>query len=139
MSETVSVHIHPSSIVEDGANLGVNAHIGPLCHVGPDVVLGDNVELVSHAVVHGRTVVGAGTRLFPFSSIGHQPQDLKYHGEPSTLVIGANCLIREGVTINPGTEGGGMRTVVGDHCAFLAIPMSRTTVRSAITLFSPIT
>ena len=120
MSETPSVRIHPSSVVEEGANLGVNVRIGPFCHVGPDVVLGDNVELVSHAVVHGRTEVGAGTRLFPFASIGHQPQDLKYHGEPSTLKIGANCLIREGVTINPGTEGGGMRTVVGDHCAFLA-------------------
>jgi UDP-N-acetylglucosamine acyltransferase len=112
--------MHPSSIVEEGAKLGVNVRIGPLCHVGPDVVLGDNVELVSHAVVHGRTKIGEGTRLFPFSSVGHQPQDLKYHGEPSTLEIGVKCLIREGVTINPGTEGGGMRTVVGDHCAFLA-------------------
>ena len=65
-------------------------------------------ELVSHVVVAGRTTIGARTRIFPFASIGHQPQDLKYKGEPSTLTIGADCIIREGVTINPGTEGGGM-------------------------------
>ena len=82
--------------------------------------LGDGVELVSHVVVAGRTTIGARTRIFPFASIGHQPQDLKYKGEPSTLTVGADCLIREGVTINPGTEGGGMATVVGNRCAFLA-------------------
>ncbi len=70
--------------------------------------------------VSGRTSVGARTRIFPFASIGHQPQDLKFKGEPSTLTIGADCLIREGVTMNPGTEGGGMSTTVGDRCAFLA-------------------
>jgi UDP-N-acetylglucosamine acyltransferase len=75
---------------------------------------------VSHAVVAGRTTVGPRTRIFPFASIGHQPQDLKYNGEPSTLAIGADCLIREGVTMNPGTAGGGLKTVVGDKCAFLA-------------------
>jgi UDP-N-acetylglucosamine acyltransferase len=78
------------------------------------------VELLSHVVVAGRTTIGARTRLFPFASVGHQPQDLKYKGEPSHLTIGSDCLIREGVTINPGTEGGGMHTVVGDRCAFLA-------------------
>ena len=83
-------------------------------------MLGDRVELVSHAVVAGRTTIGARTRIFPFASIGHQPQDLKYKGEPSTLEVGSDCLIREGVTMNPGTEGGGMATVVGDRCAFLA-------------------
>lgn len=112
--------LHPTSIVEEGAKLGDGVRIGPYCIVGRDVELGDGVELVSHAVVAGRTKVGARTRIFPFASIGHQPQDLKFKGEPSTLTIGAECIIREGVTMNPGTEGGGMETVVGDRCAFLA-------------------
>ena len=120
MSQTIAVQIHASSVVEPGARLGANVRIGPFCHVGPDVTLGDNVELVSHVAVHGRTNVGAGGRIFPFASIGHQPQDLKYHGELSTLDIGVNCMIREGVTMNPGTEHGGMRTIVGDNCTFLA-------------------
>ncbi|MDJ1156779.1 acyl-ACP--UDP-N-acetylglucosamine O-acyltransferase [Chelatococcus sp. SYSU_G07232] len=112
--------IHPTAIVEDGAILGEGVRIGPYCHVGPEVRLGDGCELVSHAVVAGRTTIGPRTRIFPFASIGHQPQDLKYHGEPSTLTVGADCIIREGVTMNPGTEGGGLATVVGDRCAFLA-------------------
>jgi UDP-N-acetylglucosamine acyltransferase len=112
--------VHPTAIVEDGAGLGAGVRIGPCCHVGAHVKLGDGVELVSHVVVAGRTSIGARTRIFPFASIGHPPQDLKYKGEPSTLAIGSDCLIREGVTMNPGTEGGGMATVVGDRCAFLA-------------------
>jgi len=112
--------IHPTAIVEAGAKLGADVKIGPYCMVGPEVTLGDGCELVSHAVVAGRTTIGPRTRIFPFASIGHQPQDLKYKGEPSTLTIGADCLIREGVTINPGTEGGGLQTVVGNNCAFLA-------------------
>lgn len=116
----MGANIHPSAIVEDGAKLGADVKVGPFCIVGTDVVLGDGVELISHAVVTGRTTVGARTRIFPFASIGHQPQDLKYHGEPSTLSIGEDCLIREGVTMNPGTEGGGMRTVIGSRCTFLA-------------------
>jgi UDP-N-acetylglucosamine acyltransferase len=112
--------VHATSVVEDGASLGDGVRIGPFCHVGAGVALGDGVELVSHVVVAGRTTVGPRTRIFPFASIGHQPQDLKYRGEPSTLVVGSDCIIREGVTMNPGTEGGGMQTVVGDRCAFLA-------------------
>ena len=112
--------IHPTAIVEDGARLGDGVTVGPFSIVGADVSLGDGVELASHVVVTGRTTVGARTRIFPFASIGHQPQDLKYKGEPSTLAIGTDCLIREGVTINPGTEGGGMTTTVGNACAFLA-------------------
>jgi UDP-N-acetylglucosamine acyltransferase len=111
---------HPTAVIEAGAKLGAGVKIGPYCVIGADVVLGDGVELVSHAVVAGRTTIGARTRIFPFASVGHQPQDLKYKGEPSTLTIGADCIIREGVTINPGTEGGGMVTTVGDRCAFLA-------------------
>ncbi len=117
MSDT---NIHPSAIVEPGARLGEGVRIGPFCLVGRDVEIGRGCELVSHVVVHGRTTVGPNTRIFPFASIGHQPQDLKYSGEPSTLEIGANCILREGVTMNPGTQGGGMVTRVGDNCAFLA-------------------
>lgn len=120
MSCSPPAYIHPSSVIETGARLGKGVRIGPFCHIGPDVELGDGVELISHAVVHGRTRIGPGARIFPFASIGHQPQDLKYHGEPSTLEIGANCVIREGVTMNPGTQHGGLKTIIGDNCAFLA-------------------
>ena len=111
---------HPTAVIEAGAKLGAGVKIGPYCVVGSQVELGDGVELVSHAVVAGSTTIGARTRIFPFASIGHQPQDLKYSGEASTLSIGADCIIREGVTINPGTAGGGLVTTVGDRCAFLA-------------------
>lgn len=113
-------NIHPSAIVDPKARIADTATIGPFCVVGPDVELAENVELVSHVAVAGRTSVGEGTRIFPFASIGHQPQDLKFKGEPSTLSIGKNCQIREHVTMNPGTEGGGMVTKVGDNCLFMA-------------------
>jgi UDP-N-acetylglucosamine acyltransferase len=119
-SVSMSVSIHPMSLVDPKAQLGAGVTIGPFCQVGPDVVLGEGVELVSHAVVAGRTTIGPRTRIFPFASIGHPPQDVKYRGEPSTLTIGEDCQIREGVTMNPGTEGGGMITSVGDRCFFLA-------------------
>ncbi len=112
--------IHPTAIVADGARLGEGVRIGPYSIVGSNVTLGDNVELVSHAVVEGNTSIGPGTRIFPFASVGHQPQDLKFHGENSRLEIGANCTIRESVTINPGTEGGGMVTRIGDNCLIMA-------------------
>jgi UDP-N-acetylglucosamine acyltransferase len=111
--------VHPTAIVEKGARLGRGVTIGPYCVVGPDVELGDQVALISHVVVAGRTKIGAGTRIYPFASIGHPPQDLKYKGEPSELAIGANNVIREHVTMNPGTEGGGMITRVGDNCLFM--------------------
>jgi UDP-N-acetylglucosamine acyltransferase len=112
--------IHPSAVIEDGAKIGAGVKIGPFCTVGPDVELGDGCQLLSHVALAGRTTIGPRTRIFPFASIGHIPQDLKYRGEASTLEIGADCMIREGVTMNPGTEGGGLRTVVGDRCTFLA-------------------
>lgn len=112
--------IHPSAVIEDGAVLGADVAIGPFCHVGANVRLGDGVELKSHVVVAGYTTVGDNTRIYPFASVGHQAQDLKYRGERTTLEVGANCLIREGVTLNSGTEGGGGKTVIGDNCAFLA-------------------
>jgi UDP-N-acetylglucosamine acyltransferase len=112
--------VHATAIVEPGAKLGEGVRIGPFCLVSGEATLGDGVELISHVVVAGRTTIGARTRVFPFASIGHQPQDLKYKGEPSTLSVGSDCIIREGVTMNPGTEGGGMQTVIGNGCAFLA-------------------
>jgi UDP-N-acetylglucosamine acyltransferase len=112
--------VHPTAIVEDGAKLGEDVKIGPYCMVGREVSLGEGCELIGHAAVAGRTTIGPRTRIFPFASIGHQPQDLKYKGEPSTLSVGSGCIIREGVTMNPGTAGGGMATTVGDSCAFLA-------------------
>ena len=108
------------SVVDPSARLGAGVVIGPFCTVGPHVVLEDKVELVSHVAVSGHTTIGARTRIYPFASIGHPPQDLKFKGEASTLHIGSDCMIREGVTMNPGTEGGGMETRVGDHCTFLA-------------------
>jgi UDP-N-acetylglucosamine acyltransferase len=111
--------VHPTAIVSSRAVLGRGISIGPYCSVGDQVVLGDGVELVSHVAVAGRTEIGARTRIFPFASIGYEPQDLKYHGEQSRLVIGADCTIREHVTMSPGTEGGGMETLVGDHCLLM--------------------
>lgn len=111
--------IHPTAIIDPAAELGSNVKIGPFCVVGADVRLGDGVELVSHAVVAGHTSVGAETRIFPFSSIGHQPQDLKFRGEVSSLEIGERNVIREHVTMNPGTEGGGLLTKIGNDCLFM--------------------
>jgi UDP-N-acetylglucosamine acyltransferase len=112
--------VHRSACVEPGAQLGAGVEVGPFCHVGARVVLGEGVRLTSHVSVAGDTNVGARTRIFPFASIGHEPQDLKYRGEPVSLTIGQDCIIREGVTMNPGTAGGGSRTIVGARCAFLA-------------------
>lgn len=111
--------IHPTAIIEDGAVIGNNVVIGPYCIIGSEVDVGDGVSLESHVVVNGRTVVGANTRIFPFASIGMQPQDLKYKGEPSRLEIGCNNVIREHVTMNPGTEGGCMVTTIGNNCLFM--------------------
>ncbi len=112
-------NIHPTAIISSKAELGESVRIGPYSIVGDNVHLSDNVELKSHVVIEGRTSIGEGTRVFPFTSLGLPPQDLKYHGEPSELVIGKNCTIREHVTMNPGTEGGGMKTQVGDNCLFM--------------------
>ena len=111
--------IHPTAVVEPGARLAETVRVGPYCVVGGEVELQAGVELVSHVAVAGRTVVGAETRIFPFASIGHQPQDLKYRGEKSRLEIGRGNVVREHVTMNPGTSGGGMLTRVGDGCLFM--------------------
>ena len=111
--------IHPTAIVEDGATLGEGVRIGPFCTIGPEVTLGENVELISHVVIAGDTDIGANTRIFPFASIGHMPQDLKFAGEKSRLVIGSDNIIREYVTMHPGTAGGGLLTKVGDKNLFM--------------------
>lgn len=111
--------IHPTAIIDPKATLGKDVAIGPFCVVGPDVVLGNKVTLKSHVAIDGRTTVGDNTVIYPFASVGHAPQDLKFKGEPSELIIGKNCVIREHATLNPGTEGGGMKTIVGDHCLLM--------------------
>ncbi|MDA9361689.1 MAG: acyl-ACP--UDP-N-acetylglucosamine O-acyltransferase [Ascidiaceihabitans sp.] len=113
-------NIHPSSVIEDGAQIDPSAVIGPFCLVGSDVTIGPDVELKSHVVVKGRTVIGEGTVVFSFAVIGEIPQDLKFKGEQSGLVIGKRNRIREHVTMNAGTEGGGGMTKIGDDCLFMA-------------------
>ncbi len=112
--------IHPSAVIEEGAHIGNGCAIGPFCHVGPNVVLHDNVTLKSHVVVTGHTTIGSDTVVFPFASLGEIPQDLKFKGEETRLVIGQRNRIREHVTMNTGTQGGGGVTIVGDDCLFMA-------------------
>ncbi len=112
--------VHPSAIIEPGAKLGEGVRIGPFCHVGPKVTLNDRVELKSHVVVGGQTEIGEDTVVFPFSVIGEIPQDLKFKGEATRLVIGKRNRIREHVTMNTGTSGGGGVTRVGDDGLFMA-------------------
>lgn len=111
---------HPTAIVDPKATLGQGVRIGAYSVVGPQVTLGDGVMLHSHVVIDGETRIGEATEIFPFASIGHRPQDKKFKGENSRLVIGARNVIREHVTMNPGTEGGGLLTQVGSDCLFMA-------------------
>jgi len=117
MSES---RVHPSAVIDPAARIGDGVRIGPFCAIGPNARIGDGCELLSHVVVEGYTTIGERNRIFPFASIGHQPQDLKYHGEASEVIIGDDNTIREGVTINPGTEGGGMLTKIGSHNLLMA-------------------
>jgi UDP-N-acetylglucosamine acyltransferase len=109
-------NIHATAAVDPSAKLGTGVEIGPFSFIGPHVELGDGVVVHSHAVIVGRSSLGAGCKVFPFVSIGQTPQDIKFHDEPSTLTVGANTIIREHVTINPGTESGHMATHVGANC-----------------------
>ena len=112
--------IHPTAIIADGANIGDNVRIGPYCVVDEHVEIGDGCQLYSHVVISGHTRIGCRNRFFPFCSVGHEPQDLKYHGEDSVVMIGDDNTIRENVTINPGTEGGGMLTRIGNNNLLMA-------------------
>ena len=111
--------IHNSSVIDKRAKVSKTVKIGPFCYVGPKVELLDNVELISNVHIEGNTKIGKGTKIFPFASIGTQPQDLKYNNEDNSLLIGEQNIIREYVTINPGTEGGGSKTEIGNNCLFM--------------------
>ena len=111
--------IHNSSIIDKKAKIGKNVKIGPFCFVGANVQIDDEVELISNVHIEGNTKIGEKTKIFPFSSIGTIPQDLKFKGEENSLEIGKNNIIREYVTINPGTKGGGGKTTVGNECLFM--------------------
>jgi|TARA_Y100000389_G_scaffold198478_1_gene235059 UDP-N-acetylglucosamine acyltransferase len=111
--------IHKSSVIDIKAKISKNVKVGPFCYIGPDVELSENVELSSNVHIEGNTKIGNGTKIFPFASIGTQPQDLKYNNEKNSIIIGANNTIREYVTINPGTKGGGSKTIIGNNCLFM--------------------
>jgi len=111
--------IHKTSIIDKNAKISQTAKIGPYTIIGSNVEIGDEVEIHSHVNIVGNTKVGKGTKIFPFASVGSQPQDLKYKGEKNSLIIGKNNIIREYVTINPGTQGGGAITKIGDNCLFM--------------------
>lgn len=119
MSIHPSAQVHASAIIENGAEIGPDVRIGPFCVVGSKVRLDKGVELKSHAVVTGDTEIGEGSIIFSFANVGEIPQDLKFAGEETRLIVGARNRIREGVTMNTGTEGGGGVTRVGDDNLFM--------------------
>ncbi len=120
-AKTASASIHPSAIVARGAELGTGVSIGPWCSVGADAVIEDGARLVSHVVVDGHTVIGPDVVLFPFCTVGLEPQDLKYRGEPTRCEIGARTQIREHCTIHRGTVTGRGVTRVGADCLIMAV------------------
>lgn len=117
---TGSTDIHPSAVVEKGAKIGSRCRIGPFCHVGADVTLEEGVALLGHVSIAGATTIGEGTRVYPHAALGFEPQNLKHKGGRTTLQIGRNCTIREGVTIHTGTDTSRGRTAVGDDCYLMA-------------------
>ncbi|MCO6430186.1 MAG: acyl-ACP--UDP-N-acetylglucosamine O-acyltransferase [Deltaproteobacteria bacterium] len=117
----MSISVHPTAIVSESAVIGEGSTVGPYSIIGPKVVLGTNNRVGPHVVIEGNTRIGNNNQIFQFASVGSAPQDLKYRGEESTLVIGDNNAIREGVTLNPGTAGGGMETRIGDRNLFMAM------------------
>lgn len=119
MRESKKWFEHQTALVEEGAVIGEGCDIGPFCLIGGQVTLGKGVKLHSHVVITGNTTVGDDTIIWPFASVGHQPQDLKYQGEDNKLVIGARNKIRESVSLNPGTKGGGGITTIGNDCLFM--------------------
>lgn len=116
----MSARIHPTAIVDPAAHIPQSCTIGPFCIVGDEVEMGENCELLSHVVLKGSTKIGANNRVFPFTTLGLEPQDLKFKGEKTRLEIGNNNVIRESVTIHRGTPGGGGITSIGSHCLIMA-------------------
>ncbi|HEY1096258.1 MAG TPA: acyl-ACP--UDP-N-acetylglucosamine O-acyltransferase [Alphaproteobacteria bacterium] len=115
----MTTHIHSTAVIHDGARIGANVQIGPYCVIGPKVIIGDRTILHSHVVIDGNTTIGTDNEIFPFASLGHKPQDLKFKGEDSRLVIGDRNVIREYVTMNPGTADDRMETTVGSDGLFM--------------------
>ena len=111
--------IHKTAIVDSKAKISSSVNIGPYCVIGPNVEINENVKIDSHVNISGNTKIGKGNKIYPFASIGNDPQDLKYNGEETKLIIGDNNKIREYVTINPGTKGGGGLTKIGNDCLFM--------------------
>ena len=111
--------IHKSSVIDANAKISSTVTIGPFCYIGPNVELSDGVELISNVHIEGFTKIGKNTKIYPFAAIGTQPQDLKFKNEKTSLQIGEKNIIREYVTINPGTEGGGSKTIIGNNCLFM--------------------
>jgi UDP-N-acetylglucosamine acyltransferase len=113
-------NIHPSACVEPSAQIAADATIGPYCVIGSEVSIGAGARLVAHVHVTGHTAIGARTQIHPFASLGTPPQSVRYRGGPTRLIVGADCIIRESVTINTGTEDDGGITQVGDRCFLMA-------------------
>ena len=111
--------IHKTAIIDSKAKIFSNVKIGPYSVIGPNVEIAENSILHSHVNISGNTIIGKGNKIYPFASIGNDPQDLKYNGELTKLVIGNNNVIREYVTINPGTSGGGGQTNIGNNCLLM--------------------
>ena len=111
--------IHNSSVIDKKAKIADEVKVGPFCYIGPEVQISEGVELISNVHIEGNVRIGKGTKIFPFASIGTPPQDLKYKGEANSLEIGENNVIREYVTINPGTKGGGEKTIIGNNCLLM--------------------
>ena len=111
--------IHKTAIVDSKAKISSSVNIGPYCVIGPNVEINENVKIHSHVNISGNTKIGKGNKIYPFASIGNDPQDLKYNGEETKLIIGDNNKIREYVTINPGTKGGGGLAKIGNDCLFM--------------------
>jgi UDP-N-acetylglucosamine acyltransferase len=111
--------IHKTAIIDTNAKIEKNVEVGPFCVIGPDVEIGENTIIHSHVNISGKTIIGKRNKIYPFASLGNHPQDLKYNGEVTDLIIGDDNTIREYVSINPGTSGGASKTIVGSKCLFM--------------------
>ena len=111
--------IHETAIIDPKTKISLNVSIGPYTVIGPNVEIGENTIIHSHVNISGHTKIGKSNKIYPFASIGNDPQDLKYNGEETKLIIGDKNTIREYVTINPGTVGDGGITIIGDNCLFM--------------------